>query len=164
MQVMVSGEEEAVLAQAAARERRVRRWRRLRAIQLLGRGEPPKTVATMLACSLASVYNWAAAWRAEGLAGLQDPPRPGKPRALDQQAEQLLEAWLASDPQGRGYHATGWTVPLLQTELARAGYEVGERTIRRTLKRLGWRWTRPKYVLGRPDPEYEAKKGRLSRG
>ncbi|WP_083856779.1 winged helix-turn-helix domain-containing protein [Nitrolancea hollandica] len=42
--------------------------------------------------------------------------------------------------------------------MARAGYLVGERTIRRTLHRLGWRWKRPKYVLGRPDPDY-AKKG-----
>ena len=159
MQVTISGEEAPVLAQAAARERRVRSWRRLRAIQLLGSGEQPKAVAGALGCSLASIYNWAAAWRAEGLAGLQEPPRPGKPRSLDQRAEQLLEEWLASDPQERGYHATGWTVPMLRAELAKAEYAVSERTIRRTLQRLGWRWKRPKYVLGRPDPDYEAKKG-----
>jgi transposase len=164
MQLMISGAEETVLAQAAARERRVRPWRRLRAIQLLGRGEPPKAVATVLGCSLASVYNWAATWRARGLAGLQEPVRAGKARSLDERAERLVDEWLASDPQARGYHATGWTVPLLKTELARAGYEVGERTIRRTLKRRGWRWKRPKYVLGRPAPEYEAKKGRSSPG
>jgi transposase len=153
MQVLVSVEEAAVLAQAAARERRVRRWRRLRAIQVLGSGASPTRVATMLACSLARVYNWAAAWRAAGLAGVQDLPRPGKARALDQRAEQWLDEWLASAPQGRGDHATGWTVPRLTTEVARAGYEVGERTIRRTRTRRGWRWTRPTYVLGRPDPE-----------
>jgi transposase len=164
MQVTISGEEDTVLAQAAARERRVRSWRRLRAIQLLGRGEPPTAVATVLGCSLASVYNWAAAWRAEGLAGLLEPPRPGKARALDDRAEQLLDEWLASDPQAKGDHATGWTVPLLRTDLATAGYAVGERTIRRTLQRRGWRWTRPTDVLGRPDPEDEATKGRSSRG
>lgn len=163
MQVTVSVDDEAVLVQAAARERRVRCWRRLRAIQLLGSGEQPKAVARALGCSLASVYNWAAAWRADGLAGLQEPSRPGKPRALDDRAEQLLDEWLASDPQARGYHATGWTVPLLHVELAKAEYAVSQRTIRRTLKRRGWRWKRPKYVLGRPDPEYEVKKGRSSR-
>ena len=164
MQVTISGEEAAVLAQAAARERCVRSWRRLRAIQLLGRGTSPRTVADLLGCSLASIYNWAAAWRTDGLAGLLEPSRPGKTRALDDRAERLLDERLASDPQARGDHATGWTVPLLKTELAQAGYAVGERTIRRTLQRRGWRWKRPKYVLGRPDPEYEAKKGRLSRG
>jgi transposase len=35
-------------------------------------------------------------------------------------------------------------VPLLRAELAAAGHAVGERTIRRTLHRLGWRWKRPK--------------------
>jgi transposase len=164
MQVTVSVDEAAVLAQAAARERRVRSWRRLRAIQLLGSGDQPRAVAGALGCSLASIYNWAAAWRADGLAGLQEPSRPGQPRALDDRAERLLDEWLASDPQTRGYHATGWTVPMLQGELAKAEYEVSQRTIRRTLKRLGWRWKRPKYVLGRPDAEYEAKKGQSSRG
>jgi transposase len=164
MRVMVSGDEEALLRQATTRERRVRPWRRLRAIQLLAGGEHPTTVATMLSCSLASVYSWAAAWQARGLEGLRELPRAGKTRALDEPAEHLLEERLASDPQGRGYHATGWTVPMLRAELAQAGYEVGERTIRRTLRRLGWRWKRPTDVLGRPDPEYEAKKGRSSLG
>ena len=67
---------------------------------------------------------------------------------------------LRQDPQARGWHATGWTVPLVRTELERAGYPAAERTIRRTLHRLGWHWKRPKYVLGRPDPGYAEKKGR----
>jgi transposase len=49
-------------------------------------------------------------------------------------------------------------VPLLRAELAAAGHAAGERTIRRALHRLGWRWKRPKYVLGRPDPAYGEKK------
>ena len=59
-----------------------------------------------------------------------------------------------------GYAATDWTVPLLRTELSRRGHVLSERALRRTLHRLGWRWKRPKYVLGRPDPAYAAKKGR----
>src|SRR3712207_299400 len=71
--------------------------------------------------------------------------------------EELLEE---GDPQKRGYHSSGWTVPLLKSELAKGDYVVSERTVRRTLKRLGFRWKRPKYVLGRPDPDYEHKKGK----
>ena len=67
-------------------------------------------------------------------------------------------ALLAADPQARGHLATGWTVPLLRAELAAAGHAASERTVRRTLRRLGWRWKRPKYVLGRPDPAYAEKK------
>ena len=79
---------------------------------------------------------------------------------LGQAGEAALAGVLASDPQTHGHQATGWTVPLLRTELARAGTEVGERTVRRALKRLGYRWKRPQYVLGRPDPDYAEKRGR----
>ena len=75
----------------------------------------------------------------------------------------MLNTLLETEPQHRDYHTTGWTVPLLRTELAQAGYPVRERTIRRTLHRLGWLWKRPKYVLGRPDPAYAEKRGRRLR-
>jgi transposase len=83
----------------------------------------------------------------------------GQARRLDGAAEAVLEALLAEgDPQAHGYAATGWTVPLLRAELAKRGWAAAERTIRRTLHRCGWRWKRPKFVLGRPDPAYAEKK------
>jgi hypothetical protein len=51
----------------------------------------------------------------------------------------------------------------MRTELNKRGWAAAERTIRRTLHRLGWRWQtgkRPKFVLGRPDPAYAEKKSR----
>jgi transposase len=81
----------------------------------------------------------------------------------DEAGEQHLEEFMRTDPQTKGYAATGWTVALLQTELAKSGWQAGERTIRRTLHRLGWVWKRPRFVLGRPDPEYHAKKGAWQR-
>jgi transposase len=147
------------LTAAAAAERRVRRWRRYQAVLLLATGQHPATVAQSLHCSRASVYAWAAAWRQEGLVGLQEGTHGGGWRKLDAAGEALLAALLAVDPQTRGHQATGWTVPLLRGELVQAGYSVGERTIRRALHRLGYRWKRPQYVLGRPDPAYAEKRG-----
>ncbi len=98
-------------------------------------------------------------WGSSGLEGLKEAKHQGRVRTLDASAEAELESLLVQDPQERGYHASGWTIPLLQQELAQMVYQVSGKTIRRTLHRLGWRWKRPKYVLGRPDPEYEAKKG-----
>ncbi len=116
-------------------------------------------VAAGLGCARSSVFAWAAAWRKEGLAGVTPAPHGGGPaRRLDGDGEALLADLLAGDPQARGHHATGWTVPLLRAELAAAGLVVSERTIRRALHRRGWRWKRPKYVLGRPDPAYAEKK------
>ncbi len=153
--------ERAQLAEAASKQKRVRTWRRMRAIELLAEGRSPEAVAEALGCARSSVYVWAKAWREMGLSGLQEGPRSGRKRSLQGQAELLLEELLEDgDPQKRGYRSSGWTVPLLKSELAKAGYVVSERTVRRTLKRLGFRWKRPKYVLGRPDPDHESKKGK----
>ena len=91
---------------------------------------------------------------------MREGQHPGAARRLDRAAEQRVEALLTSDPQAHGSSATGWTVPLLRTELAKGGWTASARTIRRTVHRLGWVWKRPKFVLGRPDPAYEAKTGR----
>ncbi len=149
----------AELEAAAAAGKEVRRWKRYRAVLLRAEGMTVDRVAQALECSAASVYAWTAAWRQEGAAGLREGEHSGRRRTLDAAGEGVLAPLLAQDPQTRGHQATGWTVPLLGTELAQAGYVVGGRTIRRALHRLGYRWKRPRYVLGRPDPDYAEKRG-----
>lgn len=161
MEMVLTEAKRVELDGAAAGERRVRLWRRYRGLHLLADGQSPTAVARALGCSLSSVYNRAAMWHDGGLRGLRGRGHGGgRTRTLDGWGERLLEALLRQDPQERGHHATGWTVPLLQGELASAGHTVGERTVRRALHRLGWRWKRPKFVLGQADPAYAAKKGR----
>jgi transposase len=157
--VEMTHEERAALDAAQRPARRVREWRRLQAVRLLADGHEAPAVAQLLGCSASAVYYWAEAWREEGLAGLAEGAHAGRPRRLDLQAETALAQLLVDDPQAHGYAATDWTAPLLRTELAQRGHALSERTLRRTLHRLGFRWKRPKYVLGRPDPAYEAKKG-----
>ena len=137
----------------------MRRWRRYQAVLLLAAGQSPVAVARTLRCSRASVYAWAAAWRQAGAAGLGEGDHGGGQLKLGATGEEVLVGLLASDPQRHGYRATGWTVPLLQAELAQASYAVSPKTIRRALHRLGYRWKRPQYVLGRPDPAYAGKRG-----
>jgi transposase len=163
MEIVLSSLERQSLEQAAATERRVRVWRRYRAVLLLGEGQSPEAVAQLLACSRSSVYGWAAAWRRGGVEALRGQPAGGGVARLEERAGPLLEELLAADPQAHGHRATGWTVPLLRTELAAGGIMAGERTIRRALHRLGWRWKRPKFVLGRPDPAYGEKSNGLER-
>ena len=159
MQVAMTEAERAALAAAAAAEKRTRTWKRYHAVWLVASGEGPGTAARAVRCSVASVYGWVRRWREGGVAALAEGPHPGAARRLDAAGDALLARLLAEDPQARGHQATGWTVPLLRTELAIAGYRVGARTVRRALKRLGYRWKRPRYVLGRPDPEYAEKRG-----
>jgi transposase len=147
------------LEAAAAAEKRARRWKRYQAVLLRGDGLTVAAVATALRCSQASVYAWTAAWRRAGVGGLGEGVHGGGPRKLGVAAEAVLVDLLGADPQTRGHRATGWTVPLLRGELAQAGTTVGERTIRRALHRLGYRWKRPRSILGRPDPAYAEKRG-----
>ena len=148
------------LAAAAGAEKGVRRWKRYRSVLLRAEGMTVAAVATALRCSQASVYAWTAAWRRDGTAGLREGDHGGGHVKLGVAGEAVLVGLLATDPQTRGHRATGWTVPLLRGELAQAGDVVSERTIRRALHRLGYRWKRPRYILGRPDPAYGEKRGR----
>jgi transposase len=148
--IELTNQERAALEAAIAQERRVRQWRRYQAIRLLADGQSPRTVASMLSVSLASIYNWVMAWRTQGPDGMREQPHTGRAHRLGAAAEQLLVAWLADKPRKYGYQVTSWTVPLLQRQLALAGHSVSERTLRRTLHRLGWRWRDGAYVPARP--------------
>jgi transposase len=158
MDVTLTDTQRADLETAASAAKRTRSWKRCQTVLLLAEGQAPATVAHSLMCSVSSIYAWAAAWRRAGVTGLAEGPHPGLARRLDTAGEVLLVGLLREDPQARGHRATGWTAALLGTELAAAGYAVSTRTVRRAVHRLGYRWKRPQYVLGRPDPDYEAKK------
>jgi putative transposase len=159
MDVTLTAEQRQELEQAIAQARQTRSWKRYRAVVLLADGQTISQVAHVLGCGQSTVYRWLAIWRVQGVEHLAEGTHPGRTRRLDPTAEQRLHDLLGHDPQTLGHQATGWTVPLLLTELAAAGWVVHEHTLRRTLKRLGYRWKRPQYVLGRPDPAYAEKRG-----
>jgi transposase len=154
----LTDEQRATLEKALGATRRVREWRRYRAVLLAGEGHAVPAIAATLQVSETSIYNWLAAWQAKGLAGLREGVHPGLAPRLDAAGLAWLDALLRRDPQECGYTLTGWTVPALQTEAATAGYRVSPSTLRRAMRRLDWRWKRPKFVLGRPDPAYAEKK------
>src|SRR5262245_57422134 len=159
MPLILTASQRAELDAITAAEPRVRRWKRAQALLLRADGLTVEAVARTLSCSQASVYAWTAAWRQQGVAGLREGDHGGGQVKLDAAAESRLEELLATDPQAHGHRATGWTVALLRVELANAGVGVADRTVRRALHRLGYRWKRPRYVLGRPDPAYAEQRG-----
>lgn len=135
-----------------------RLYRRTLAILEIARGKPAAQVARTLGVSRRIVYYWL-----EDYAQRHDPAdlalghSPGRPTLWTEEARALLQELLAGSPTARGYYAVNWTVPLLQEELRHGtGARFADDTIRRELRRLGYVWKRPRYVLD-PDPELEKK-------
>jgi transposase len=133
-------------------------YRRILAVLELDRGRSAADIAEMLGVTRQSIHNWAAAFLHESdPSALADDSRPGRPRLLTEDHEDLLRSLLTCSPQELGYPATDWTVPLLQQELEpELGQRPSDDTVRRGLHQLGYVWKRPRYVLA-PDPEREKK-------
>lgn len=108
-------------------------------------------------------------WRVRYLAAqgdervLRPEPPSGRPPLTGPSEDAQIESILQQDPQALGYHATGWTVPLLRHHLQKQGIFLSERTIRRRLRSLGYVWKRPGYLLACPDPAWKAKRRYLRR-
>jgi transposase len=138
--------------------REARVYRRVLAVLEYDRGMPVSEVAKSLGVSRQSVHNWIARGR-EGsdAAEFCDAPHTGRPARAGAMFDTVLRTPLMLSPETFGYHATYWTVPLLQDQLRENLGEVySDDTIRRGLHRLGYAWKRPRYVLT-PDPEREKK-------
>jgi len=135
-----------------------RTYRRTLAVLELDRGRSAADIAAMLGVTRQSVHNWASAFlRDPDPAALRDEDHTGRPPLLAEPTEALLPSLLGQSPQELGYPHTDWTVPLLQQELQKGlGLRPSDETVRRALRRLGYIWKRPRYVLD-PDPEREKK-------
>jgi len=135
-----------------------RHYRRILAVLELDRGRSAAEIAEMLGVTRQSVHNWAALYKRNfDPSDLDDGDRPGRPRLLAIEADESLRSLLGRSPQELGHPDTSWTIPLLRSELER-GFEARPSidTVRRALRRLGYTWKHPRYVLA-PDPLREKK-------
>lgn len=135
-------------------------YRRTAALLDLARGRSAADVARTLGVSRQSVYNWIAAYIAgHDAAALADADRSGRPSVWSDELRATLRGGLSQSPDRLGYPSLGWTIPLLQEHLEHwSGQRPSDSTVRRELRRLGYVWKRPRYVLD-PDPEREKKTG-----
>jgi transposase len=138
---------------------------RLQALLWLAQGETVAEVADRLFVSPRTVYSWVERFHQRDdrdlFARLQDAPRSGRPPTALAIIDPLIEAVIDLDPRDFGYHATVWTVPLLQHYLRSVHQrEVSSSSIRRAIDRLDLRWKRPRHQLARrPDTWRQAKGG-----
>jgi transposase len=121
-------------------------------------------IARMVRESEATVLRWLKRYRAEGLEGLQDVPRPGRPSPLTEAYRDKLLAAVRRRPRSFGLPFSLWTLQRLVDDLAeQSGIRVSDETVRRALKRAGIVLSRPQPQISRPAPEYALNKRRLKR-
>lgn len=117
-------------------------------IRLLHLGYAPQEVARQLAVRMPTVYNWHRRWREQGIAGLVDLPRPGRPLKTDERYVQELEQTLERTPADYGYDFAIWTIGRLVEHLAqRTGIVLSEDRLRVLMGRRGYVYRRPKHDL-----------------
>jgi transposase len=133
-------------AQRTSPDPRVRQ--RATGLRLLHRGKKPAEVAELLNVSQATVFNWHADWRAEGIAGLNDKARSGRPLLADEVYRAKVEEVIESDPTTLGYGFTCWTLQRLIAHLAKeTGVHVSINTMRNVLESQDYVCRRPKHDL-----------------
>ena len=136
---------------------------RIHFVLLSDQGKSPPEIADLFGYSAASVRMWLKRYQAQGIEGLYDRPRSGRPRKANDALRNEVDKCLNTRPNALGYLATLWTVTLLVTHLASHGWQVSCSTVRRVLHALDYRWRRPKLAVMRRDPEGNIKMGLIAR-
>lgn len=132
-------------------------------VLLSDRGFSVPQIAAIHACGDDVVRAWLHRYQREGVAGLEDEPRSGRPPKYPL-AGWIVDTQASQPPPCSGHVQTCWTVSLLTAFLARRfRLLLAPTSIRRWLHRLGWRWRRPRLAPARkPDLEAESKLAALA--
>lgn len=125
-------------------------------------GHTAAEIGNWMGYSINTVKFWLTGYAKQGLAGLADAPRSGRP-VKEPHITDVLEAQLSQSPTCSGYLHTLWTIRLLVWHLViRFRMKVSASTVRRGLRALRYSWHRPKLAPAhRPDPERAAKMAHL---
>jgi len=112
-------EKEAIEQLIAKGEMPVGLFKRATGLLALNRGETLETVATLLGVSNDTVRAWRNRYQAEGIKGLSDKPRSGRPIEIDGLQRAQITALACSEaPPGH----SDWTLRLLAEKVVEAGY------------------------------------------
>jgi transposase len=135
----------------------------------LHEGSLASKVAQQVGVSLRTIRRWVRNYRermpAPVLERIGVGQHSGRPAIQGKRARRVIEQVWQRDPRRYGFRALVWTVPMLRCLIQRrTGQPLGQATVRRTLRRLRYRYKRPRLVLARRSPTWRQAKGGLSTG
>lgn len=121
---------------------------RATAIRLLHLGYKPEAVASMVAVAPSTIWNWHRRYRADGLVGLANRAKSGRPAKADADYLVEMERALATDPRDLGYAFSVWTINKLRQHLAKhTGILLSYTRFRALLRKHQYVYRQPKHDL-----------------
>ena len=149
---------EAVVRKRTAAQRDVLR---ARIILCCADGLPHRQTKRTLHTSVDAVLRWRSRYEAEGLDGLKDRPRSGRPAEYSEQERGEIMAIARTDPQALDLPFGYWSLDrLLEYVNVELSIPIGRSQLHRVLQAEGLRWYQEKtYFTERPDPQFAEKRG-----
>jgi transposase len=118
-------------------------------------------IALIVRESERTVQRWLKRYQAEGVNGLQDAPKSGKPSKVSLAYRQQLLSSVRQRPRSLGLDFSLWTLARLADYLAeQTSIRLSEEGVRLQLKAMEIVLSRPQHKISSPDPEYLLKKRR----
>lgn len=131
---------------------------RLHGILLIAQGMSGGQVAQLLGDAPRTVAYWVRRFEEEGLAGLVDGERPGRPRRLDEEQVAQIGAALRKTPRDFGLIGNVWDGKTLAAFVCQQwDVTLGVRQCQRMFRQLGFRLRKPRPEIARADPEEQAR-------
>ena len=130
-------------------------YRRVQAVHFSSQRLKVQQIAEIVGRGRLSVTRWLHEFDAHALPALWPGKSTGRPPKADVDFQAALVAAIEQNPQDLGYPFTRWSVDLLGEHLRRKLHvDVSYSTVYNILKRLGYRYGRPKLDLKhRQDPK-----------
>lgn len=130
---------------------------RLHGVLLVAQGLTCPQVAQLLGDSPRSVVNWVQRFESQGLAGLSEGERSGRPSRLTERQLARVESALRSSPTQFGLPTRMWDGPTLSEFLWRQlGVSLKVRQCQRLFRQLGFRLRKPRPQVAQADPQLQA--------
>ena len=123
-------------------------YRRAQAVHFSSQRLKVQQIAEIVSRSRLTVTRWLHEFDTHGLLALWPGKSSGRPPKADADFQAALVAAIEQNPKDLGYPFTRWSVDLLGEHLRRKLHvDVSYSTVYNTLKRLGYRYGRPKLDL-----------------
>lgn len=165
LRLMTPEEQLATAALLQSRTAPVRLVERARIVQAAADGRSAPAIAATLGCSRPTVYAWVRRFNEQGVAGLQERHRAGRPPTYTAEQRAEVVAAALTDPNDLNLPFGCWTLDRLQAYLnEQKGLAIKRSRIDEILLEEGLRWRKQETWFGeRVDPEFAEKRGSLPR-